>query len=98
LSWSKRFDEPIVLEDGTALRTLRDAVQHLARTVPKAEMNHPKALTAAGMLTKAAEREVAWMFFARAATLQAIYRNKERVFNPDRKDHHWGKRKLKREQ
>ena len=34
---------------------------------------------------------------ARAATLQAIYRNKERVFNPNRKDHHWGKRKLKRD-
>jgi hypothetical protein len=32
---------------------------------------------------------------ARAATLQAIYRTRE--FNPDRKDHHWGKRKLKRD-
>jgi hypothetical protein len=38
------------------------------------------------------------MFFARAATLQAIYRNRKRVFNPDCKDHHWGKRKLKRDQ
>jgi hypothetical protein len=38
------------------------------------------------------------MFFAQAATLQAIYRNRDRVFNPDRKDHHWGKRKLKRDQ
>jgi hypothetical protein len=38
------------------------------------------------------------MFFARAATLQAIHRHRERVINPDRKDHHWGKRKLKRDQ
>jgi hypothetical protein len=37
------------------------------------------------------------MFFASAATLQAIYRNRERVFT-DRKEHHWGKRKLKRDQ
>jgi hypothetical protein len=37
------------------------------------------------------------MYFASAATLLAINRNKERVFNPDRKDHHWGKRKLKRD-
>jgi hypothetical protein len=40
LSWSKRFDEPIVLADGTTLRTLRDAIQHLADTVPKAEQMH----------------------------------------------------------
>jgi hypothetical protein len=47
------------------------------------------------MLTNAAEREVAWVFLARMATLQAIHRNTVRVFNPDRKDPHWGKRKLK---
>jgi hypothetical protein len=98
VSWSKRFDEPIVLEEGTTLRTLQDAVQYLAKTVPKVEMNHSEVLTAAQMLTNAAEREIAWMFFARAATLRAIHRNDERVFNPDRKDHHWGKRRLKRDQ
>jgi hypothetical protein len=38
------------------------------------------------------------MIFARMATLQAIHRHRERVINPDRKDHHWGKRKLKRDQ
>jgi hypothetical protein len=37
------------------------------------------------------------MIFARMATLQAIHRNKERVLT-DRKDHHWGTRKLKRDQ
>jgi len=35
--WSTRFDEPIVLPDGTMLTTLRDAIRYLARTVPKAE-------------------------------------------------------------
>ncbi len=56
------------------------------------------AQAAATMLTYAAERGPAWMFMAPAATLQAIHRNRERVFDPSRKDHHWGKRKLKTDQ
>ena len=96
--WSKRFDEPIKAPDGTVLRTLQDAVQYLAKTVPKAEMNQSEVQAAAQMLTNAAELEIAWMFFARTATLRAIHRNDERAFNPDRKETHWGKRKLKRDQ
>jgi hypothetical protein len=95
--WLARFDEPIVLDDGTTLSTLRDAIHYLARTVPKAEQDHEKVLSAADHLTRSAEQGYP-LFFARAATLQAIHRNRERVFNPDRKDHHWGKRKLKRDQ
>ena len=34
--------------------------------------------------------------FARIGIMRALNRHRERVFNPDRKDHHWGKRKLKR--
>jgi hypothetical protein len=30
--------------------------------------------------------------------LRAIHRNKTRAFNPDRKDTHWGKRKLKQDE
>lgn len=95
--WSSRFDDPIVLDDGTTLSTLRGAVQYLAKTVPTAEQNHAAVLNAADHLTRSAETGYP-MFFARAATLQAIYRNEKRVFNPDRKEHHWGKRKLKRDQ
>jgi len=95
--WSKRFDPPIVLADGTTLRTLQEAVAHLAKTVPRADWEHPAVLTAASMLTAAADLGPAWMFLARGATLRAIHRNEERVFNPGRKDPHWGKRKLKRE-
>ena len=94
--WLHRFDEAIVLDDGTTLATLRDAIQYLAKTVPKAERYHEKVLTAADHLTRSAEQGYP-MVFARMATLQAIHRNRERVFNPDRKDHHWGKRKLKRD-
>jgi hypothetical protein len=95
--WSKRFAEPIVLDDGARLTTLRDAIRYLAKTVPKAEQNHETVLTAADHLTRSAEQGYP-LFFARAATVQAIYRNKERVFNPSGKEHHWGKRKLKRDQ
>jgi len=38
------------------------------------------------------------MIFAQMGMQQAIHRQHKRVFNPDRKDHHWGKRKLKRDQ
>jgi hypothetical protein len=88
VSWSRRFDEAIVLEDGTKLTTLRQAIQYLAKTVTKAEQNHEKVLIAADHLTRSAEQGYP-MYFARAATLRAIHRNVEQVIDPDRKDHHW---------
>ena len=36
--------------------------------------------------------------FARIGVMRALNRHLDRVFNPDRKDHHWGKRKLARDQ
>jgi hypothetical protein len=94
---SQRFDEPITLKDSTTLRTLAEAIQYLADAVPKAEQKDERVLIAADHLTRSAEQNYP-MYFARAATLRAINRNVERVFNPDLKDHHWGKRKLKRDQ
>jgi hypothetical protein len=35
--------------------------------------------------------------FARIGVMRAFNRHVKRVFNPDRKDHHWGRRKLARE-
>lgn len=99
MGWDRRFEDPIPLPDGTRLTTLKQAIEYLARTVPKKEQNMPQVLTASTILSYAAEREAAWMFMARAATLQAIHRNDApRPFNPDRKDPYWGKRKLKRDQ
>jgi hypothetical protein len=89
--WQRKFDDPIETPDGTRLNTLREAVAYLAKTVPKSERDMPAVTTAAEMLTNA-------VFLARMATLQAIHRNAVRVFNPHRKDTHWGKRKLKRDQ
>ena len=97
MSWFRRFDEPIELPDGRKLKTLAEAIAYLAKTVPKAERKHPTVEIAADHLTRAAEQNYS-MIFARMATLQAIHRHHKQVFNPDRKDHHWGKRKLKRDQ
>lgn len=36
--------------------------------------------------------------FARIGMMKALNRNVERAFNPSRKETHWGKRKLKRDQ
>jgi hypothetical protein len=38
------------------------------------------------------------VMIARVGVMRALNRHVERVFNPDRKDTHWGKRKLKRDQ
>jgi len=35
---------------------------------------------------------------ARIGVVKALNRHVERMFNPERKDPHWGKRKLKRDQ
>jgi hypothetical protein len=73
VSWDDRFAEPIVLEDGTKLATLRQAIAHLARFIPKAERNLPEVLMASDIMTKAAEQDGP-VEFARIATLQAINR------------------------
>ena len=36
--------------------------------------------------------------FARIGVMRALNRDVERVFDPSRKDPHWGKRKLKRDE
>jgi hypothetical protein len=95
--WHRKFDDPIVLPDGKKLRTLKDAIEHLSKTIPKKDHDHPKVLTAATILTNAAERRD-FMMHAHIATLRALHRDEDRVFDRSRKDHHWGKRKLKRDE
>jgi anti-sigma regulatory factor (Ser/Thr protein kinase) len=96
VSWSLRFSEPIVLADGAKLATLRQAIAHLVQTVPPAERRMPVVLTAAEILTNAAEHGHP-VEFARIATLQALNRHAQRVFNPDRRETKWGRRKLARD-
>jgi hypothetical protein len=56
VSWSLRFAEPIVLADGVKLATLRDAIAHLGKAIPKSDHDMPAVLTAAEMLMNAAEQ------------------------------------------
>jgi hypothetical protein len=88
--------EKITFGDDTRLRTLRDAIKYLGTAVPKADHDHPAVVTAATIIAQAAKAQDLIMH-ARIATLRAINRHKERAFT-DRKDYHWGKRKLKRNQ
>jgi hypothetical protein len=69
----------------------------LAKGIPKSEHKMHKVQAAAHCVTQAAEQGGP-MIFAQMAMMRAIHRHREREFNPDRKDHHWGKRKLKRDQ
>jgi hypothetical protein len=96
VSWKRRFADPIVLPDGRRLVTLKDTGDYITK-LPKAEHSAREWQTAIEMLLKAAERSEGWLWFARIAVMQALNRREQRVFNPDRKDHHWGKRKLKRD-
>jgi hypothetical protein len=97
VSWSRRFEEPIELPDGRKLKTLAEAMASLAKEIPKSEHKMDKVQAAAHFVTRAAEHGGP-MIFAQMGMIQAIHRLRERVFNPDRKDHHWGKRKLKRDE
>jgi hypothetical protein len=80
VSWDSRFARPIDLPGGVKLATLREAVVHLVNTVPSSERGMPVVLTAAELITTAAEHGSP-IEFARIATLRAI--NRHAVQSPD---------------
>ena len=94
--WSTEFEDPIDLPRGQQLTTLREAADYIMK-LPKAEHDAPEWQAAIEALVLAAEGRGPLMH-ARVGVLRALNRNVERVFNPDRKDGHWGKRKLKRDE
>jgi hypothetical protein len=93
--WKQPFDDPIPPPRGRQLVTLKDAACYIMK-LPKAEQNLEEWQTAGEILIKTAEgRDL--LMRARIGMMRALNRNVERVFNPDRKETHWGKRKLKRD-
>ena len=96
MPWSTPFEDPIPLPDGRRLLTLRDAASYITK-LSKAEHSAPEWQAAMEALILVAEKGGPTML-ARIGVTRALNRHVERVFNPDRKDHHWGKRKLKRDQ
>jgi hypothetical protein len=92
--WSHALDDPIPLPRGRKLVTLEDAAGYIMK-LPKAEQNLGEWQAATEALIMAAEDRP--LMHARIGMLRALNRHVERVFDPLRKDHHWGKRKLARD-
>jgi hypothetical protein len=76
--------------------TLRDAANYIQK-LPKAEQDLEEWQAAVEALLLVVELRGPTMM-ARIGMLKALNRNVERVFNQSRKDTHWGRRKLKRDQ
>jgi hypothetical protein len=94
--WRRRFEDPRPLPRGRQLVTLEDAGKYITK-LPKVEQQLDEWQTATEALIMAAEGRGP-LLHARVGMLRALNRHVERVFNPDRKDHHWGRRKLARDQ
>jgi hypothetical protein len=94
--WKRPFDDPIDLPGGRTLVTLEDAGNYITK-LPKAEHTAPEWQAAMEALILVATRSGPTML-ARIGVMKALNRNVERMFNPDHKDTHWGKRKLKRDE
>jgi len=96
LGWKRPFDDPIPIPGGRRLVTLLDAGQYIT-ALPKAEQQLDEWQAAVEALLLVVELNGPTMM-ARIGVMRALNRHVERVFNPDRKDTHWGKRKLKRDE
>jgi hypothetical protein len=76
--------------------TLEDAAD-LIMKLPKAEQDLDEWQTAIGRLIGAAEGRD-FLMHARIGVVRALNRNVDRTFDSSRKDTHWGRRKLKRDE
>jgi hypothetical protein len=83
------------LANGRKLLTLQDAATHITN-LPKKEFDLPEWQAAIEALMLVADRGGPTMF-ARIGVMRALSRHVERVFDPSRKEKHWGQRKLARD-
>src|SRR5450759_5175159 len=93
--WQRAFYDPIPLPKGRQLVTLKDAGTYITK-LPKAEHTAAEWQAAMEALILVATLGGPTMF-ARIGIMRALNRHVERVFNPSRKDPHWGRRKLARD-
>ena len=91
--WSRKFDDPIPLPK---LVNLKDAGTYITK-LPAAEHEAQEWQAAMEALILVATAGGPTMF-ARIGIMRALNRHVERVFDPSRKDKHWGRRKLKRDE
>jgi hypothetical protein len=94
--WSRAFDDPIPLPRGRQLVTLKDAANHIQK-LPKAEQDLEEWQAAVEALLLVVELNGPTMM-ARIGVMRGLNRHVERMFDTDRKDKHWGKRKIKRDE
>src|SRR5712691_3390349 len=94
--WERSFEDPINLPDGRTLSTLRDAGDYITG-LPKAVHEAAEWQAAMEALILVATLGGPTML-PRIGIMRALNRHVEWVFSSDRKDTHWGKRKLKRDQ
>ena len=93
--WQRGFEVPILLPDGRSLHTLRDAADYITG-LPKDQSDEAHWQVAIEALIMVARSGPTTL--ARIAFMKALNRNVVLAFNPDAKKHHWGKRKIKRDQ
>jgi hypothetical protein len=93
--WKRRFDEPIPTPKGKPLVTLKDAAAYIMG-LRKKEADTAEWQAAIEALMLVAEYNGPTMM-ARIGIMRALNRGHVREFNPDRKEHHWGRRKLARD-
>jgi hypothetical protein len=94
MGWDMEFSEPIATQ-AQKLPTRRDAAIFITK-LPKAEHDAEPWQATMEVLLLVAEHDGPTML-ARIGVMRALNRHVERVFNPSRKDRHWGRRKLARD-
>jgi hypothetical protein len=93
--WQRCFEDPILLPGGKSLHTLRDAANYITG-LSKEQSDLAQwqiAIEALMLCSRGGDPMLAHIAF-----MKALNRNVVLAFNPDAKKHHWGKRKLKREE
>lgn len=94
MPWDAPFPAPIPVPRGKPLVTLRDAGM-LIQGLPKAQVDQPSWQAAIEALMLAAEDRGPLMH-AEVGLRKALH-PQEPVYDPNRKDPHWGRRKLARD-
>ncbi len=93
---AEEIDAPIALSDGRRLVTLHDAATYIT-ALPDEESSAAEWQAAIEALILVVELGGPTMF-ARIGVMRALNRGYVREFNPSGKTHHWGRKKLKRDQ
>jgi hypothetical protein len=73
-------------------------VAGVPRLLPRRDVRAPEPDQVAALVRITAGSRGGDAMLARIGVMKALNRHVERVFDPDRKETHWGKRKLKRDQ